>query len=290
MAAMHSVTHVLSGREFSRKDFKLIKDTIRLCPHLSRKELAKVISENLSWYQSDGEPKYRACLKVLEKLEAWGHIQLPPLRYSFLKGVSPKIKITEQSDAGALLTGRIDEYGAAVIEPVEGEDGMRLWGEYIERYHYLGYKRAFGNQQRYFVRLADGTLVGCLLYSASAWAGACRDEWIGWDRLQRARGSASDHQYVEVPHFSLGKGNKSCQQDFIVVSETGIRGLASEVYLSAGTDRDFCRSRPLPRRMLSRSQLAGYRLYKGAGAHGQVERGTVHNKGGICVSAERIVS
>ena len=64
MAAMHSVTHVLSGREFSRKDFKLIKDTILLCPHLSRKELAKVISENLSWYQSNGEPKYRACLKA----------------------------------------------------------------------------------------------------------------------------------------------------------------------------------------------------------------------------------
>lgn len=200
MAATHSVTRLLSGRQFSRKDFTLIKDTIRLCPHLSRKELAKVISENLSWYQSNGEPKHRACMKVLEKLEAWGHIQLPPLRDSFLKGVSPKIKITEQSDAGALLTGRIDEYGAVLIEPVEGEAAMRLWGEYIERYHYLGYKRAFGNQQRYFVRLADGTLVGCLLYSAPAWAVACRDEWIGWDRLQRTRGL---HLIINMSRFLI---------------------------------------------------------------------------------------
>jgi hypothetical protein len=200
MAATHSLTRLLSGREFSRKDFKLIKDIIRLCPHLSRKELSKVISENLSWYQSNGEPKHRACMKVLEKLEALGHIKLPPLRYSPLKGVSQKVKITGQSDAGSLLTGRIDEYGAVVIEPVEGEAAMKLWGEYIERYHYLGCKRAFGNQQRYFVRLADGTLVGCLLYSAPAWAVACRDEWIGWDRLQRTRGL---HLIVNMSRFLI---------------------------------------------------------------------------------------
>jgi hypothetical protein len=200
MAATHSVTRLLSGREFSRKDFTLIKDTIRLCPHLSRKELAKVISENLSWYQSNGEPKHRACMKVLEKREALGHIELPPLRYSPLKGVSQKVKITGQSDAGSLLTGRIDEYGAVVIEPVEGESAMRLWAEYIERYHYLGYKRAFGNQQRYFVRLADGTLVGCLLYSAPAWAVAYRDEWIGWDRLQRTRGL---HLIINMSRFLI---------------------------------------------------------------------------------------
>ena len=200
MAATHSVTRLLSGREFNRKDFTLIKDTIRLCPHLSRKELAKVISENLSWYQSNGEPKHRACMKVLEKLEALGHIELPPLRYSPLKGVSQKVKITGQSDAGSLLTGRIDEYGSVLIEPVEGEAAMRLWGEYIERYHYLGYKRAFGNQQRYFVRLDDGTLVGCLLYSAPAWAVACRDEWIGWDRLQRTRGL---HLIINMSRFLI---------------------------------------------------------------------------------------
>ena len=61
----------LSGRYFKTKDFNLIKDTINLGPNLSRTELAKTISENLAWYQSNGEPKYQACMKVLKKLEEW---------------------------------------------------------------------------------------------------------------------------------------------------------------------------------------------------------------------------
>jgi len=69
----------LSGREFKVKDFKLIKETISLFPALSRKELSKTLCEILEWYQANGEPKYLSCQKVLEKLEAWGHIKLPPL-------------------------------------------------------------------------------------------------------------------------------------------------------------------------------------------------------------------
>lgn len=177
----------LSGRYFKTKDFNLIKDTINLCPNLSRTELAKTISENLSWYQSNGEPKYQACMKVLKKLEEWGHIKLPPLKDSPLRGTHHKIAITEKSSPGILLNGRIDEYSAVVIEPVKGEEAMRLWNEHIERYHYLGYKRAFGCQQRYFLRFDKGELLGCLLYSASAWSVACRDQWIGWNKQQRTK-------------------------------------------------------------------------------------------------------
>jgi len=76
----------LSGREFKVEDFALIKETISLYPKLSRKELSKTICELLGWYQADGEPKYISCLQVLEKLEGWGEIKLPPLSSGSRRG------------------------------------------------------------------------------------------------------------------------------------------------------------------------------------------------------------
>ena len=35
----------------------------------------------------------------------------------------------------------------------------RLWNEFVQRYHYFGYKPLPGAQLRYFVRTADGLLV-----------------------------------------------------------------------------------------------------------------------------------
>ena len=62
----------LSGRNFKVKDFKLIKEIVTLYPNLSRSELAKTVCELFEWHQSNGEPKYQACLPILEKLEQWG--------------------------------------------------------------------------------------------------------------------------------------------------------------------------------------------------------------------------
>lgn len=175
----------LSGREFKVEDFALIKETISLYPQLSRKELSKTICELLGWYQADGEPKYLSCLQVLEKLEAWGEIKLPPLRQS-RRGYHHKVAITGETQAAKPLCGRVDEYSPVIIEPVEGSRQGHLWNEYIERYHYLGHRQAFGNQQKYFIRFASGELLGCMLFSASAWSVACRDEWIGWGKEHRS--------------------------------------------------------------------------------------------------------
>ncbi len=177
----------LSGREFKVEDFALIKETISLYPKLSRKELSKTICELLGWYQADREPKYLSCLQVLEKLEGWGEIKLPPLRQSRRGYHYNKVAITEKTQAAKPLGGRVDEYGPVSIEPVEDSRQGQLWNEYIERYHYLGHRQAFGNQQKYFIRFASGELLGCMLFSASAWSVACRDEWIGWGKEHRSR-------------------------------------------------------------------------------------------------------
>ena len=63
----------------------------------------------------------------------------------------------------------------------------RLWNEYIQRYHYLGYTPLPGAQLRYFVTM-NGQVLALLGFGASAWQVAPRDTFIGWDHDQRRRG------------------------------------------------------------------------------------------------------
>jgi hypothetical protein len=71
------------------------------------------------------------------------------------------------------------------LQVVERKDSA-LWNEYIDRYHYLGYKPLLGAQLRYFA-YAAGRVVGLFGFSAAAWKTGPRDAYIGWSRDQRHR-------------------------------------------------------------------------------------------------------
>jgi hypothetical protein len=64
---------------------------------------------------------------------------------------------------------------------VANQEQRRLWYEYIDRYHYLGYQLPFGAQLRYFIKSqTSGDILGCFQFSSPAWKMAPRDRWIGW--------------------------------------------------------------------------------------------------------------
>ena len=67
------------------------------------------------------------------------------------------------------------------------DPGSPLWNEFVERYHYLGYKPLPGAQLRYFVYARDGLLLALLGCSAAAWKTAPRDRFIGWSAPTRQR-------------------------------------------------------------------------------------------------------
>jgi len=50
------------------------------------------------------------------------------------------------------------------VVPVTEKEEIGLWNEYVNRYHYLGYKQPFGCSVRYFITSEHGKL-GCLLLS-----------------------------------------------------------------------------------------------------------------------------
>ena len=74
------------------------------------------------------------------------------------------------------------------LSPLRPRDPRsRLWNEFVERHHYLGYKPLPGAQLRYFVHAADGLPLALLGFGAAAWKTAPRDRFVGWDPATRER-------------------------------------------------------------------------------------------------------
>ena len=62
----------------------------------------------------------------------------------------------------------------------------KLFNEYIERYHYLGYGVPLGPHIKYFVSVRHEP-IACLAFSGAAWRVEARDRWIDWSDEQRRR-------------------------------------------------------------------------------------------------------
>ena len=91
---------------------------------------------------------------------------------------------TPRTNPRAGLVGELSEVGAVGLLVVQGQDQTRLWNEYVDRYHYLGYRQPMGCSLRYFIDSPAG-LLGSILMAGGAKAIQGRDQWIGWNRQRR---------------------------------------------------------------------------------------------------------
>ncbi|MBS4008401.1 MAG: DUF4338 domain-containing protein [Clostridium sp.] len=178
-------TILLFGRDFTELDLWIVKETVRRYPRLSQNELAHTICENLKWFAPNGNNKVDSCIQLLRKLESQGVIKLPAIRSKRVPK-DQRIAPTLQTDAPAEIVADLSQIGIQV-QPVREASQMRLWNEYVERYHILGYKRPFGAHQRYYILSGQDQPLGCILFSAAAWALEARDQWIGWTETDRSK-------------------------------------------------------------------------------------------------------
>lgn len=198
---------LLCGREFTVRELQDIQETVRMFPLLSQRELGLTICENLNWVAPNGRYKIDACRQLLIKLEAQGALRLPDLRKT-LPGKNTVIPGV-RTDARDSLVGTLSQFEPIHLEAVRKIEDVRLWNEYVMRYHVLGYKRPFGAHQRYFIVSQAGSeyhRVGCLLFAASAWALADRDNWIGWsqgDRSQRLHLVVNNTRFLIFPWIKI---------------------------------------------------------------------------------------
>lgn len=206
---MQQKAELLSGRMFTKKELEDVQYIVRHFSHLSRNELAQTICEGLEWLAPNGKYKKEACLGMLEKLEARGELVLPAKREP-QSNRQPDTHFVESDELieRADLCGLVSQYALITLEAVQDRAGIRLWNSFIERYHILGYKRPFGAHQRYFIWSAaePRERLGCLLFSASAWALSERDNWIGWrkdDRSQRLHLVVNNTRFLIFPWVKI---------------------------------------------------------------------------------------
>lgn len=193
------------GREFTTREIEEICETVRWLPKLARRELAATVCEHLGWYTAAGTPKLQACGSLLERLEAEGLVELPALRRRpNQSGPRAEVSLGKRTESPVPLIGPLSDFEPVRLEPVSEAADVGLWNEYIERFHPLGYKGAFGYRLRYFIR-SGSRYLGCVLLAGAARAIAVRDRWIGWDERTRLHNrvlSASLHDAGGVRRLS----------------------------------------------------------------------------------------
>jgi hypothetical protein len=174
------------GQGVTENQIGEIAEIIKTFPRLSRTELASTICELFSWKRPNGKLKSVECRLFLEDLADKGIISLPEGRKQFANKGPAKITRTTKGDIQPVLRAKLKEISPIWLLRVENQEQRRLWYEYIDRYHYLGYQLPFGAQLRYFIKSqATDEILGCFQFSSPAWKMAPRDLWIGWSDQAR---------------------------------------------------------------------------------------------------------
>lgn len=178
-----SESFTFSGRTFSVEELHLIQQITGDFASLGRTEISRTVCELLDWRRPNGGLKNHEARLLLERLDGLGCVRLPAVRRSGGRGPR-RVKWTSQSDWQQKQIGSAGEFEPLEFRVVQrGREGQ-LWREWLERYHYLGYRVPVGAQLRYLVCSPRGPLA-CLLWSSPAWKITERDRWIGWTEAQR---------------------------------------------------------------------------------------------------------
>lgn len=221
---MDKTIMVHSGRNFTSEEIELIQWTRKKYPQLSRTELARTLCEFLGWTTPAGKAKRAQCASFLETLEEAGLIKLPPLDVA--KQRTPlHSRITEIQIDSTPITGELKDLEPLHLEIARAGTDLKRWRHYVNEYHMLGDKKVFGSRLAYFIK-SNGTILGCLQFSASSWALSSRDEWIGWnvqERKQRLHLIVNNSRFLILPWVNvknlaskvLSLGIKQLQEDWL---------------------------------------------------------------------------
>lgn len=165
---------------------ELIRWTAERFPHLSRWELALTICENLPWKTPNGRARVHECMPLLEQLSAAGLLRLPAKRAA---RPARRARVRPEPLPPLELVGSLQQVRPITVEPVPPAE-QAVWDATVAEQHALGFQRAFGAHQRYWIRgQVDGgrETLGALLFAAAARNVAVRDAWLGWTRQQQPR-------------------------------------------------------------------------------------------------------
>lgn len=199
----------IGDRYFSESDIAVMRETLRRFHRLRRGEMVATLCENLPWLTPKGEPRVAACRDLLDAIETAGWMPVPPKR--------PTARTARRDRQGTPLadvsvTTPLRELQPITVDPVPADE-LPIWNATMATYHPLGYQRAFGARQHYWIWAHGGSQpvrLGGLLFATAAHKLQARDRWIGWDAATRARFRpriVNNSRYlllpgVHVPHLA----------------------------------------------------------------------------------------
>ena len=175
------------GRRVTQDEIGLIRDITHDFPSLSLAELSKTICELLDWRRPTGGLKNHECCMLLQQLKNRGWLSsLPDLRITSPRGPR-KVLLDARSEPESPVLASLADCLPLELDLVSDGDARNLFRQYIQRYHYLGYKVPCGAQLRYFVRSRPfaNRILACLLFTSAALKMAPREHWIGWSDQAR---------------------------------------------------------------------------------------------------------
>lgn len=175
------------GHALTESELVLIRQITREFSSLALTELAATVCELLEWRRPNGGLKSRECYLFLRELHRRGWLPWLPAPQPRHRRTLPAAPVQEPVASPVLLAGALDQYRPLQLELIEDAVDRRLFRQYLQQHHYLGYRAPYGAQLRYWVRAAQPDLppLAALLFTSAAWRMAPRDRYIGWSDVAR---------------------------------------------------------------------------------------------------------
>jgi hypothetical protein len=183
-----------------------IRALIRDHSQAHRRKLSQLLCQAWNWRNARGEFKDMAARNLMLKLHGSGQITLPPPRRPATNGARglglgapPVPGPRREGDLRSVQPIRLEK-----IEPTSGH--RRFFGALLAHYHYLGWRKATGENLQYLAWSAAGEPLACLVFEAAAWKVAARDQYLRWDgptRQKHLRAVTNNSRFMVLPWIEI---------------------------------------------------------------------------------------
>jgi len=167
------------GRAIGPAEVAFLRELIARHPEWSRRRLSAEVCRAWNWMQPNGQPRDMVCRGLLLALHRAGHIALPEKRQSPPNNAIAHRRVRAAAAPDATpIAGSLASLGPLEIRQVRRTAEEPLFGQLLERYHYLGYSRPVGEHLKHVV-FAGARPVACLGWSSAPRQLDLRDRFVG---------------------------------------------------------------------------------------------------------------
>jgi uncharacterized protein DUF4338 len=202
----------VQGRRLLEPDLQGIRQWLGEHPDWSRWRLSRELATRWEWRNAAGQLKDMAARTLLVKLHQRGLIALPTRRQVPTNRMRCGAAVTPNLEQPAsVIACPLAQLGALTVREVSASAPERGWVRAaLDRFHYLGFGGAVGENLQYLVHDRQERALACLVFGAAAWQCQDRDRFIGWSAQPRQRnlGLLANNTrflilpWVQVPHLA----------------------------------------------------------------------------------------